>query len=292
MRILITGATGFVGRSLLPALIGEGHQVRAGTRQPGRYEGPGTPVAFDLADPETLDGALDGCDVAYYLVHGMADDGDFVRRDREAAQAFGEAAARRHVRVVYLGGLGDGEEAARRSAHLRSRHEVGAVLRDRAETVELQAAIVIGNGSTAFEIMRQLVERLPIMVCPRWVTTRSQPIAIDDMVRYLVAALDIPAGRYQVGGADVLTYEQMMSHYARLTERRRLLLKVPVLTPGLSSHWVGLVTDQSPKVARALAEGLSVEVVVTDDRIRSLVPVDPMGFDEAVGNALASARVD
>ncbi len=270
----------------MPALIGEGHEVLAGTRHPDRYGGGGVAVRFDVEDPSTLDTALEGADVAYFLVHGMAGSGDFVARDRRAAEVFAAAARRHGVKVVYLGGLGDREASAERSAHLRSRHEVGVVLREGAETVELQAAIVIGSGSIAFEIMRQLVDRLPAMVCPRWVTTRSQPIGLGDMVRYLVAGSGLAAGAYQVGGADVLTYEEMMNHYATMTGRRRVVVKVPVLTPGLSAHWIGLVTDQSPKVARQLAEGLSVEVIVTDDRIRSLVPFEPIGFDEAVRRAI------
>lgn len=272
----------------MPALIGEGHEVLAGTRHPDRYGGPGVAARFDVEDHSSIDTALEGADAAYYLVHGMAGSGDFVARDREAAEAFGAAARRHQVKVIYLGGLGDREASASRSAHLRSRHEVGVVLRERAETVELQAAIVIGTGSIAFEILRQLVHRVPVMVCPRWVATRSQPIGVDDMVRYLVAGLGLEPGTYQVGGADVLTYEEMMKHYAALTGRRRSVVKVPVLTPGLSAHWIGLVTDQSPKVARELVEGLSVEVIVTDDRIRSLVPFEPVGFDEAVRQALAT----
>jgi uncharacterized protein YbjT (DUF2867 family) len=280
--LLVTGATGFVGRSLVPALVDAGHSVRAGTRHPERYDGPGDAVHVDLGDPATLGPALEGCDAAYFLVHGMAERGDFVRRDRESARSFGEAAAAAGSRVVYLGGLGAGSERARHSDHLRSRHEVGEVLRATVDTVELQAAIVIGKGSTAFEVMRQLVERLPVMVCPSWVTTRAQPIALEDIIRYLVAAPELPAGTYEVGGADVLTYEDMMRRYGKVVGRRHLLIKVPVLTPGLSSRWIGLVTDEQARVARALAEGLSVEVVVSDDRIRQLVPFEPMGFDEAV----------
>ncbi len=180
---------------------------------------------------------------------------------------------------------GDGDNP---SAHLRSRQEVGRILRDGADTVELKAAIVIGDGGVSFEIMRQLVDRLPVMICPRWVTTRCQPIALPDVVRYLVGALDLPAGSYDVGGPDVLTYEQMMRRYAELTGRRRFILKVPVLSPTLSSHWIGLVTDQAASIARPLAEGLSVEVVVTDDRIRSLIPFEPLGFDDAVNLATTS----
>jgi uncharacterized protein YbjT (DUF2867 family) len=288
MRILVTGATGFVGRSLTRALTAAGHDVMAGTRRPKDYEGPGVAVAVDLLDAPTLAHALDGCDAAYYLVHSMETAGDFIEHDRAAAVALRDAAAERGTRVVYLGGLGDIAVAATRSEHLRSRHEVGAILRDGADTVELRAAIVIGAGSVSFEILRQLVDRLPVMVCPRWVKSRCQPIGIDDVVRYLVGALDIPAGSYEIGGADVLTYEQMMRRYAALTGRHRLIVKVPILSPGLSSHWIGFITDQPAAVARPLADGLSVEVVVHDQRIRKLVPFDPLGYDDAVLSALAS----
>ncbi len=262
----------------------------AGTRHPDDYEGPGDAVRLDLEDPSTVGGALDGCDAAYFLVHSMESSGDFAARDRAAASGFRDAAVARGVRIVYLGGLGDLSEAAGRSAHLRSRHEVGAILRDGADTVELRAAIVIGRGSASFEILRQLVERLPVMVCPKWVTTRCQPIAIADVVRYLVGALDVAAGSYEVGGADVLTYEVMLRRYAQLTGRHRLILKVPVLSPRLSSHWIGLITDQSPAVARPLADGLSVEVVVHDDRMAALVPFERMGYDDAVLAARAEPQ--
>lgn len=260
----------------------------AGTRRPDDYHGQGTRARIDLLDPTTFERALEGCGAVYYLVHSMESSGSFAEQDRQAAVSLRDAARERGVRVVYLGGLGDTREAAGRSEHLRSRHEVGFILLDGADTVELRAAIVVGAGSVSFEIMRQLVDRLPVMVCPRWVTTRCQPIGIGDVVRYLVASLDLPGGSYEVGGADVLTYEEMMRRYAAMTGKRRLIVKVPVLSPGLSSHWIGLITDQPPTVARPLADGLSVEVVVSDDRIRTLVPFEPMGFDDATRAALAA----
>ena len=280
----MTGATGFVGRALTAALDEAGHEVVAGTREPGRYRGIGEPVALDVGDQSSVEAALEGCDAAYYLVHSM-EGPDFEERDRAAATAFARAADLAGARVVYLGGLGAEENP---SPHLRSRHEVGRILRDGADTIELRAAMVIGRGGASFEIMRQLVERLPVMVCPRWVTTRCQPIALGDVVRYLVAGPDIPAGCYDVGGPDVLTYEQMMSRFAILTGRKRLIVKVPVLTPTLSAHWIGLVTDQPASIGRPLAEGLAAEMVADDERIRSLLPFDLLGFDEAVRLALSS----
>ena len=282
MRLLVTGASGFVGRALVPELLAAGHQVRAATRRPTTYQGLGEPVLLDVLDGTGLNDALDGCDVAYYLVHSMEAAG-FAAADRDAAARFADAAAAAGARVVYLGGLGEGAV----SEHLRSRHEVGRILRDGADTVELRAAIVLGRGGASFEIMRQLVERLPAMVCPKWVTTRCQPIALPDMVRYLVAAAGLAAGSYDVGGPEILTYEQMMRRYAALTGRRRLIVKVPVLSPRLSSLWLGLVTDLPPSVGRPLVHGLSVEVIAGDDRIRSLVPLTLLGYDDAVRLAVS-----
>ena len=289
MRILVTGATGFVGRSLVPALIDAGHDVKAGTRRPERFQGPegAVPVLIDVDDPATVSAAIEACDAVYFLVHAMADAGDFAMRERAAAETLAASARQAGARVVYLGGLG-GPDSDKVSEHLRSRHEVGRILRDGCDTVELRAGMVIGKGSTSFEILRQLVDRLPAMVCPVWVGTRAQVIALPDVIRYLVAALALPPGPYDVGMDEVLTYEQMMARYARLAGRRRLILKVPFLTPGLSSRWIGLVTDQPASVARPLAEGLAAEVLVADGaRIRDLVPFEPMGFDAAVRLALA-----
>lgn len=287
VRILVTGATGFVGRALVPALLDAGHDVLAATRHPDSYDGPGKAVGLDVSDADSVADGLEGCDAAYFLVHSMVG-GDFATKDRKAAEAFARAARAAGTRVVYLGGLGDPEDTT--STHLRSRHEVGQVLRSGSDTVELRAAIVIGRGGASFEILRQLVNRLPAMICPAWVTTRCQPIALDDAVRYLVGALDIPAGTYDIGGPEVLTYEEMMRRYAHITGRRRLIVKVPFLTPGLSSHWIGVVTDQSAAVARPLAEGLSVEVVADDAPIRRLLPGTLIDFDEAVRRALGDAR--
>ncbi len=286
MRMLVAGASGFVGRALVPALVAAGHDVRAATRRPESYRGAGEAVLLDVADGTGLAEAIDGCDIAYYLVHSMAAveaAAEFAARDREAATRFAAAATAARTRIVYLGGLGAGEV----SEHLRSRHEVGRILRAGADTVELRAAIVLGAGGASFEIMRQLVERLPAMVCPKWVTTRCQPIALPDMVRYLVGASDLDAGSYDVGGPDILTYEQMMRRYATLTGRRRLIVKVPVLSPRLSSLWLGLVTDLPVSVGRPLVEGLTVEVIAGDDRIRLLIPFTLLGYDDAVRLALA-----
>ena len=283
-RILVTGATGFVGSHLVSTLLAGGRdEVVASSRR--QYRGPEgvRAVRLDLDDPSTILPALAGCDVAYYLVHGM-EASSFTERDAAAARAFGAAAAAEGTAVVYLGGLGDDS-----SEHLASRHEVGRILRGTAGAVELRAAMVVGAGSASFEILRQLVERLPAMICPRWVDTRCQPIALDDVLAYLVAAPDLPPGAYDIGGADVLTYREMILTYARLTGRRRYIIGVPVLTPYLSSLWLGLVTDQPTSIARPLVEGLSVEVVVEDDRIRSLVTLEPMGFEDAVRRALDPA---
>ncbi len=279
-RTLVTGATGFVGSHLVPTLQKAGHDVVAATRRPDSYAGPVPAVRLDLDEPATIAPALDGIDIAYYLVHGMEAEA-FVERDAAGAHAFGAAAAAAGTRVVYLGGLGTDE-----STHLASRHEVGRILRESCDAVELRAAMVIGAGSASFEILRQLVDHLPAMVCPRWVDTRCQPIALSDALTYLEAAARLDAGSYDIGGSEVLTYREMLLAYARITGKRRLIVSVPVLTPRLSSLWLGLVTDQPASIARPLVEGLSIEVVVADDRIRRLVDLEPMGFDDAVRSAL------
>jgi uncharacterized protein YbjT (DUF2867 family) len=293
--VLVTGATGYVGGRLVPRLLEAGRQVRVLARDPSRVAGRSWAgrvevVRGDLHDPATLPPALAGVDVAYYLVHSMGDHESFAARDVEAARAFGRAAAEAGVRrIVYLGGLGDASTDL--SDHLRSRHETGEALREGGVPVtELRAAVIVGSGSVSFEMIRWLVERLPVMVCPRWVFQRIQPIAIGDVLSYLVAAPDVPgaAGRVvEIGGADVLTYRDMMLGYAAKRGLRRTLLPVPVLTPRLSSHWVRWMTPVPASIALPLVEGLRNEVVVRGDDARSLFPgIHPMSYAEALDRAL------
>ena len=287
--ILVTGATGFVGRSLVPALLQEGHQVRAMTRRPEAYDGPGEPVGGDVHDPDTLTEALEGVDIAYYLVHSLDDD-DFERKDAAAAQAFAKSAAEAGVQqIVYLGGLGsDGQKL---SAHLRSRRQVETLLgRSGVPVTALRAAIVVGAGGISWEITRQLVKHLPAMVVPKWATTLTQPIALDDVVRYLVgvAGLDEALGRvFEIGGPDQLTYVEMLQIAAEVRGGSRIpLLTVPVLTPRLSSYWLALVTDVDATTGRNLIDSMGTEVLVTEHSIRDVVPGDPLPYSEAVRRAL------
>lgn len=292
-RVLVTGATGFVGRRLVPALLEAGHEVRAMTRRPHDYAGPGDPVFGDVDDPGSLAPALDGVDVAVYLVHSL-DDADFERKDADAARAFGAAAAASGVRqIIYLGGLGaDGGDL---SAHLRSRREVESLLGAGGVPVTvLRAAIVVGAGGISWELTRQLVKNLPAMVVPRWAATRSQPIAVDDVVAYLVGVVDVERalGRvFEVGGPDRLSYLEMLQQAAELMHgHRRPIITVPVLTPGLSARWIGLVTDVDATTGRHLVDSMSTEVVVTDDAIRDVVPLEPVSYGEAVRRALEESR--
>jgi len=292
MEILVTGAGGFVGSALAPELVGRGHAVRAATRDPGRYRAPAgvVPHRFDLDDEASLGPALDGVEVAYYLVHSMAQKGEFARRDLQHARAFGRAARAAGVdRVVYLSGLGDQREGL--SEHLASRRAVEDALASTGpELTVLRAAIVLGRGGASFEMLVQLVRRLPVMLCPRWVETASQPIALADAVGYLADAAQTDATRGQrleIGGPEVLTYREMMLRFARLEGRRRLIVTVPLFTPGLSSRWIGLVTDVPAAVARPLAEGLRNRVVVGNGAARRLMPRDLASFEEACRAALA-----
>jgi uncharacterized protein YbjT (DUF2867 family) len=286
--VLVTGASGFIGSRLAAALDDQGHEVRAMTRRPERYAGAGTAVGADVDDPASLRPALDGVDVAYYLVHSLHA-GDFEQRDAAAARAFGWAAARAGVRqIVYLGGLGADEDAL--SPHLRSRREVETLLgRGGVPVTVLRAAIVVGDGGISWEIVRQLVDHLPAMITPRWVKTRCQPIAIDDVVRYLVGVLDNPAAAdriFEIGGPDVLTYLDMLTIVARLRNKRLPVVGVPLLTPRLSSAWLALVTDVDLGTARNLVDSMTNDVVASETTIRELVPGSPLPFDEAARRAL------
>ena len=283
--VLVTGASGFVGSHLATALVQAGHQVRAMTRNPERYAGAGEPVRADVADRASLDQALTGVDVAYYLVHRL-DSNDFVDLDAQAARNFSAAAAQAGVeRIIYLGGLG--REDSELSDHLRSRREVESLLgADGVPVTVLRAAIVIGHGGISWEITRQLVAHLPAMLVPRWATTRTQPIALADVVRYLVGVLEPEEAKgrvFEVGGSEVLTYAEMMQRVARLHHHRVLpMLAVPLLTPRLSSHWLAFVTDVDTRTARNLVDSMSNEVVVQDDSIRDIVPGEPMDYTAAV----------
>ncbi|WP_416954770.1 NAD(P)H-binding protein [Nocardioides sp. T5] len=288
--VLVTGATGFIGRRLVPALIEDGHDVRAMTRHPESYDGPGEPVGADVSDRASLDDALRGVDVAIYLVHSL-DDPDFERKDAQAARNFSAAAAAAGVRqIVYMGGLGDDGDDL--SAHLRSRREVERLLgEDGVPVTVLRAAIVVGHGGISWEITRQLVKNLPAMVVPKWVNTRTQPIALDDVIRYLAGVVDNEQalGRvFEIGGTEQLTYLEMMRVAGELINGRSIpIVTVPVLTPRLSSRWLALVTDVDATTGRNLIDSMSHEVVVKDTSIRDVVPGEPLSYRESVRRALA-----
>ncbi len=258
------------------------------TRHPDSYQGDGEAVYGDVHDPATLTTALDGCRAAYYLVHSLASK-DFERLDAEAAKAFGQAAAEAAVQqIIYLGGLGS--ETDTLSSHFRSRREVEGLLGSAGVSVTvLRAGIIVGSGGISWEMTRQLVEHLPAMVTPRWVRTKTQPIAVADVVRYLVGVLDDPRSEsrvFEIGGPEVLQYVTMLRRVAEVKNRRLAIVPVPLLSPGLSSRWLALVTDVDTQAGRSLVDSMANEVVVTDDSIRSIVPFQPMGYDEAVRTAL------
>jgi uncharacterized protein YbjT (DUF2867 family) len=304
-RVLLTGATGFIGGRLLPVLDAAGFPVRCLVR-PGERLAVRRPlarepevVAADLLDAGSLPAALAGMDAAYYLVHSMGgrtigEIEAFAERDRRAATNFLAAAEGAGLkRIVYLGGLG--ETGARLSHHLASRLEVARILQScpRVSTTALRAAVIIGAGGASFELLRYLVERLPVMTVPRWIDTRCQPIAVDDVIRYLVGCLRTPATAglsLDIGGPEVITYRKMMQIYARVRGLRRLIIPVPVLTPRLSAHWINLVTPVPAGVVYPLVEGLKNDVVCRENRIRELVPVELTPMDAAICSALAETK--
>jgi len=293
-RVLLTGATGYVGGRLLAALEQGRHPIRCLARRPAelRARGPDAVevVEGDVLDQVSLEAAMADVDVAYYLVHSMGSTDSFERRDRRAAESFAAAAGRSGVRrLIYLGGLGEETDL---SAHLRSRQEVGRILRGSGvPTIEFRASIIVGSGSLSFEMIRALVERLPVMVTPRWVRVLAQPIGIEDVIDYLVQALDAPndvEGVFEIGGPERMSYMGLMREYARQRGLKRLMVPVPFLTPRLSSLWLGLVTPVYARVGRKLVDSLPHETVVRDDRARKVFRVHPRSAAEAMTRALAN----
>jgi uncharacterized protein YbjT (DUF2867 family) len=291
--ILLTGATGYIGGRLLKELEGRGRQVRCLARQPeflrGRVAGNTDIVTGDVLDTASLARAMSGVDTTYYLVHSMQRGSDFSEKDRQAAQNFGAAArAAGAQRIIYVGGLGDDRQEL--SAHLRSRHEVGDVLRASGVPVlEFRASIIIGSGSLSFELIRALVERLPAMIMPRWVNVVAQPIAINDILAYLVAGLDVPLDGnriFEIGGTDRVSYGDIMREYARQRGLKRLMIPVPLLTPKLSSLWLGLVTPLYARVGRILVDSMRHETVVRDRAALEVFSIRPMGIRGAIAAAL------
>jgi uncharacterized protein YbjT (DUF2867 family) len=297
-RCLVTGASGYIGGRLVPELLDAGYDVRCMARDPGKLDGRPWSAAVEIVTADAMDAtavrrALDGVDVAYYLIHSLGAGAAFEQHDRNAARIFADAAAAAGVkRLVYLGGIVSGDDGGL-SPHLRSRREVGDILlASGVPTAALQAAVIIGSGSASFEMLRYLTERLPVMVTPEWVTTRIQPIAVGDVLRYLVGCAGLPADvsrAFDIGGPDVLTYAEMMHRYCEVAGLRpRVLLPVPLLTPGLASLWVGLVTPVPAGLARPLVESLRNEVVCSEHDIAKYVPDPPEGL-MSLSHAIALA---
>jgi uncharacterized protein YbjT (DUF2867 family) len=299
--VLVTGATGYVGGRLVRPLLSRGYRVRCLVRRPeqarARLPSAVEIAGGDLLDDATIAPALAGVDTAFYLVHALGSGGDLWREETQAATNFARAAEHTGVRrIVYLGALG---EAARLSPHLATRQAVGRILRDSgAETIELRASIIVGSGSLSFEMIRALVERLPVMVTPRWVQRRAQPIGIEDVIAYLVSAVDVDVaagddGPIEIGGSDQASYLDLLREYARQRGLRRAMIRVPLLSPGLSGLWLGLVTPLHAGVGRQLLEGVRNDTVVTSDRAHTLFPaIRPRGFREAIRRALANEDLD
>jgi len=295
--VLLTGATGYVGGLLLPLLEKQEVKVRCLARNPDkirRSRETTQVVRGDVLDAASLDEALKGIDTAYYLVHLMSGSKDFEREDRQAATNFATAAKQAGVkRIIYLGGLGDDADP-KLSPHLRSRHEVGEILRQSGvETIEFRAGMVVGAGSLSYQLLKSLTDRLPVMLCPKWLSTPTQPIAVDDVLAYLLAAEELPAGEsriFEIGCPDVVTYSDLIRVYAKLKHLRRWLIFVPVLTPYLSGLWLALVTPASFEVGRHLIEGLKNPTVVRDDAALKVFKVRPMSVKDAIRKAVELDR--
>ncbi len=294
--VLLAGATGYVGGRLIPLLEQQLVTLRCLARNPDKLRASVKDstqvVQGDVLDATSLDKALQGVHTAYYLVHLMSGSKDFEKEDRQAAGNFAAAAKKAGVRrMIYLGGLGDDADP-KLSPHLRSRHEVGRILRDSGvETTEFRASLVIGTGSLSFDLVKSLTDRLPVMLCPSWLTTPTQPIAVDDVLAYLLAARVLPSGEsqiFEIGCEDVTTYGGMIREYARQRGLRRWLIFVPVLTPYLSSLWLALVTPTAFEVGRHLIEGLKNPTVVTNRSALDVFSITPMSIREAIQKALTS----
>jgi uncharacterized protein YbjT (DUF2867 family) len=291
--VLLTGATGYVGGRLLKALEQRGSAVRCLARHPESLRsraGPNTEVMQgDCLDKASLPAVMSEVDSAYYLVHSMGSSGKFEQQDRQAARNFAEAARHAGIcRIIYLGGLG--EKDASLSAHLRSRHEVADILRTSGiPVIEFRASIVIGSGSLSFEMIRALVQRLPVMICPKWVAVKAQPIAIEDVISYLLMALELPINEgaiFEIGGPDQVSYGEIMQEYAKQCHLRRWMISVPVLTPRLSSLWLGLVTPIYARIGRKLVDSLRNPTVIHDPSALAVFDIKPKGLPEAITRAL------
>lgn len=301
IRCLVTGVTGYIGGRLVPELLKRGYHVRVLSRDTDRLQGRPwiddvEVVEADVLNPETLPAALEDIDVAFYLIHSMSGKGssEFHNRDIQAANNFGTIAQELNVdRIIYLGGLGDPDDQL--SEHLASRQKTGSILRESGVSVtEFRAAIVVGSGSKSFEMVRYLTERVPVMICPSWVYSKVQPIAIRNVLQYLVSAIQKPETRdeiIEIGGSSVITYADMMKIYADVNGLKRILIPVPVLSPTLSSHWVHWMTPIPASLARPLIEGLKNDVIVQSDKAKQLFPeINPLSYKQAV--ELAIARID
>lgn len=293
--VLVTGATGFIGKRLIKALLADGYSVRCLVRRPDAVLPPGAKVTVgDLLEPVSLDAAFRGVDTAYYLVHSMGGGrAGFERRDRQAAEYFTAAAEKGGVRrVIYLGGLGETGEVL--SEHLASRLEVAGILgKGKFQTTFLRAPVIIGAGGASYEMIKALVERLPLMITPRWVSTRTQPIAVADVIGYLVGCLreERTAGdTFDIGGPEILSYRQMMEQFAGIEAKTIMIIPVPFLSLKLSSYWLGLFTPVKPSIAMPLIEGVRNEMICRDQRIRELIPIPLTGFQESIRTALEEEK--